>query len=179
MTLRNAKIYSQNYFCDDSNTKTFKISKDTIGYTKFEQLRKDRNAIIIDVRNHEVVATHGEIPNTINIQLPQIFNIFFGKGSDEFEEQCSVHFLKSSDLMIVFFKVENRAEKAPKLLTTGSEQKCYTSIASCKGSFDQWSENKLINIPRAKKAIHEKSHPRKVHSCLLAKYLELNIRKSS
>ena len=70
LTFRNAKISNPNYFCNDSNTKTFKINKDTIGYTEFEQLKKDRNVLIIDIRNHEEVATYGEIPNTINIQLP-------------------------------------------------------------------------------------------------------------
>ena len=141
---------SQNYFCNDSNENTFKIKIDTIGYTEFEQLRKDRNVLIIDGRNHEEVATYGEIPNTINIHLPQIFNIFFGKGSDEFEEQYSVHFLKLSDPVIVFFKVGHRAEKVRKLLTTGSEQKFYNCAASYKGSFDEWSETNLTNTPRAK-----------------------------
>ena len=137
MTFSNAKTSSQNYFCDDSNTKAFKINKDTIGYTEFEQIRKDRNVLIIDVRNHEELATYGDIPNTINIQLPQISSIFFGKGSDEFEEQYTVHFLKLFDPIIVFFKVGNRAENARKLLTTGSEQKFYTSVANYKGNFDE------------------------------------------
>ena len=61
--------------CDNSNNKKIIIGKETIEYTEFEQLRKEKRALIVDVRNPDELSSYGEIPNSINIPL----SLFLGR----------------------------------------------------------------------------------------------------
>ena len=115
------------------------IGKDEVDYTEFEKFRKDKNALLIDVRNPEELINAGEIPNTINIPLPNIRSFLLGEDTDKFEENFGVPLPKQGDPIIVFCKIGKRSETARQLLTTGLGSSSYNNVANYKGSFDDWS----------------------------------------
>ena len=115
------------------------IGKDEVDYTEFEKFRKDKNALLIDVRNPEELVNAGEIPNTINIPLPNIRSFLLGEDTDKFEENFGVPLPKQGDPIIVFCKIGKRSETARQLLTTGLGSSSYNNVANYKGSFDDWS----------------------------------------
>ena len=115
------------------------IGKDEVDYTEFEKFRNDKNALLIDVRNPEELVNAGEIPNTINIPLPNIRSFLLGEDTDKFEENFGVPLPKQGDPIIVFCKIGKRSETARQLLTTGLGKSSYNNVANYKGSFDDWN----------------------------------------
>ena len=139
-TFRMIYTTSHNNFSSTNEIPT--IGKDIVDYTEFERFRKDKSALLIDVRNPEELLNNGEIPNAINIPLPDIPNYFFGENSS-FEEKFDMPLPKEADPIIVFCKIGKRSEMARQLLTKGSGKSCYTNVANYLGSFDEWSEKNV------------------------------------
>ena len=103
---------------NNTTNKSKQIVKSEVDFNEFESCRLNGTALIIDVRNPHELQEKGEIPNTLNIPLPNIPMFFHGQVSDEdFEEEFGVPKPKPNDAIIFFCQLGIRSEMARNLLT--------------------------------------------------------------
>ena len=114
-------------------TNIIKLSKE-IDYDKFEQIRKEKSATIIDVREIEELINTSVIPGSINIPLGDI-ETAFSMNQENFEKQFQSKLPKSEDPIIMLCLKGIRAEKARKLL---EDQFGFRNTGTYVGSYSEW-----------------------------------------
>ena len=106
-----------------------------VNYDEFEKHRKDRSALIIDVRESKELQSVGSIPGTQNIPL-SILKMAFDLKEETFEEMYDMKVPGKDDAIITFCMAGIRSEIARKILM---EEHGYENVANYRGSWMDWN----------------------------------------
>ncbi|CAH1223985.1 unnamed protein product [Diabrotica balteata] len=110
-----------------------------VTYSDMERLVKDRNALIIDVREVKEIKETGLIENSINIPLP-LLRSALTSPKNEFERTYQREAPNYNSLLVFTCKSGNRALKA----LNEAESLGFKNCKYYKGSWDEWSQKKRL-----------------------------------
>ncbi|TRY64020.1 hypothetical protein TCAL_05578 [Tigriopus californicus] len=105
-------------------------------FSQFEQMRKNKEAFIIDVREPEELTEHGSIPGTVNIPLGDLQE-FFALGDKEFHSRTGFPKPKSEYPIVTFCRIGQRSATAQQLL---QDKLGFDNVSNYLGSFTEWNK---------------------------------------